>query len=133
MPHFRISEAAQLLSVSADTIRRWVDSGRLELAQSVGQGQGPQAVDGASLAQLAVDLAQEFRDERGSSVSARNRIVGIVTRVEIQGLAAIIEIQSGQNHIVSMITADSARLLELEVGSRAIASVKSTDVVIEKG
>lgn len=133
MPHFRISEAAQLLSVSDDTIRRWVDSGRLKLAQGVGLGQGPQAVAGASLAQLAVDLAQELGDERGSSVSARNRIVGIVTRIEIQGLAAIIEIQSGQNHIVSMITADSARSLELEVGSRAIASVKSTDVVMEKG
>ena len=133
MPHFRISEAAQLLSVSDDTIRRWVDSGRLKPATGPQQGQGPQAVDGASLAQLALDLAQEFKDERGSSVSARNRIVGIVTRIEIQGLAAIIEIQSGQNHIVSMITADAARALALEVGSKAIASVKSTDVVIEKG
>ena len=128
MPHFRISEAAALLNVSDDTVRRWVESGRLTSSSE----QGPQGVDGASLARVAVELAKEFRDERGSSVSARNRIVGIVTRIEIQGLAAIIEIQSGQNHIVSMITADAARSLELEVGSRAIASVKSTDVVIEK-
>lgn len=90
-------------------------------------------MDGASLAEVAVELAKELRDERGASVSARNRIVGIVTRVEIEGLAAVIEIQSGQNHIVSMITADAARALALEVGSKAIASVKSTDVVIEKG
>ena len=129
MPQFRISEAASLLSVSDDTIRRWVESGRLKSAT----GQGPQGVDGASLAGLAVELAKELRDERGASVSARNRIVGIVTRVEIEGLAAVIEIQSGQNHIVSMITADAARALALEVGSKAIASVKSTDVVIEKG
>ena len=129
MPHFRITEAAQLLSVSDDTVRRWVDSGRLIAAP----GNGPQLVDGESLAGLAVELAKELTDSRSSCVSARNRIVGIVTRIEIQGLAAIIEIQSGQNHIVSMITADAARSLELEVGSRAIASVKSTDVVVEKG
>ena len=129
MPHFRISEAATLLNVSDDTVRRWVESGRLKSAA----GQGPKGVDGASLAGLAVELAKELRDERGASVSARNRIVGIVTRVEIEGLAAVIEIQSGQNHIVSMITADAARALALEVGSKAIASVKSTDVVIEKG
>ena len=129
MPHFRISEAATLLNVSDDTVRRWVESGRLKSAA----GQGPQGVDGASLAEVAVELAKELRDERGASVSARNRIVGIVTRVEIEGLAAVIEIQSGQNHIVSMITADAARALALEVGSKAIASVKSTDVVIEKG
>jgi molybdopterin-binding protein len=129
MPHFRISEAATLLNVSDDTVRRWVESGRLKSST----GQGPQGVDGASLAEVAVELSKEFRDERGASVSARNRIVGIVTRVEIEGLAAVIEIQSGQNHIVSMITADAARALALEVGSKAIASVKSTDVVIEKG
>jgi molybdopterin-binding protein len=129
MPHFRISEAATLLNVSDDTVRRWVESGRLKSAA----GQGPQGVDGASLAEVAVELAKELRDERGASVSARNRIIGIVTRVEIEGLAAVIEIQSGQNHIVSMITADAARALALEVGSKAIASVKSTDVVIEKG
>ena len=129
MPHFRISEAATLLNVSDDTVRRWVESGRLKSAA----GQGPQGVDGASLAEVAVELAKELRDERGASVSARNRIIGIVTRVEIEGLAAVIEIQSGQNRIVSMITADAARALALEVGSKAIASVKSTDVVIEKG
>lgn len=129
MPHFRISEAAALLGVSDDTIRRWVESGRLK-PSSV---HGPQGVDGAALAGLAVELAKELRDERGATVSARNRIVGIVTRVEIEGLAAVIEIQSGQNHIVSMITTDAARALALEVGSKAIASVKSTDVVIEKG
>ena len=66
MPHFRISEAATLLNVSDDTVRRWVESGRLKSAT----GQGPQGVDGASLAGLAVELAKERRDERGASVSA---------------------------------------------------------------
>ena len=129
MPHYRISEAAELLGVSDDTIRRWIDSGRLASSSA----DGPQSVDGKSLAELAIDNAKELTDDRKTKISARNRFVGLVTRVEIDGLAAIIEIQSGSNHLVSMITADSARALGLEVGSKAIASVKSTDVVIENG
>lgn len=129
MPQYRISEAAELLGVSDDTIRRWIDSGRLA-SSSAG---GPQSVDGKSLAELAIDNAKELTDDRKTKISARNRFVGLVTRVDIQGLAAIIEIQSGSNHLVSMITADSARALGLEVGSKAIASVKSTDVVVENG
>ena len=129
MPQYRISEAAELLGVSDDTIRRWIDSGRLASSSA----DGPQSVDGKSLAELAIDNAKELTDDRKTKISARNRFVGLVTRVDIQGLAAIIEIQSGSNHLVSMITADSARALGLEVGSKAIASVKSTDVVIENG
>jgi molybdopterin-binding protein len=129
MPQYRISEAAELLGVSDDTIRRWIDSGRLAASSA----DGPQSVDGKSLAELAIENAKELTDDRKTKISARNRFVGLVTRVDIQGLAAIIEIQSGSNHLVSMITADSARALGLEVGSKAIASVKSTDVVVEKG
>ena len=129
MPQYRISEAAELLGVSDDTIRRWIDSGRIASSSA----DGPQSVDGKSLAELAIENAKELKDERKTKISARNRFVGLVTRVEIQGLAAIIEIQSGSNHLVSMITADSARALGLEVGSKAIASVKSTDVVVENG
>ena len=129
MPQYRISEAAELLGVSDDTIRRWIDSGRLASSSA----DGPQSVDGKSLAELAIENAKELIDDRKTKISARNRFVGLVTRVDIQGLAAIIEIQSGSNHLVSMITADSARALGLEVGSKAIASVKSTDVVVENG
>jgi molybdopterin-binding protein len=129
MPQYRISEAAELLGVSDDTIRRWIDSGRLASSSA----DGPQSVDGKSLAELAIENAKELTDDRKTKISARNRFVGLVTRVDIQGLAAIIEIQSGSNHLVSMITADSARALGLEVGSKAIASVKSTDVVVENG
>ena len=129
MPQYRISEAAELLGVSDDTIRRWIDSGRLTSSGT----DGPLSVEGKSLAELAIENAKELTDERKAKISARNRFVGLVTRVDIQGVAAIIEIQSGSNHLVSMITADSARDLGLEVGSKAVASVKSTDVVIEKG
>jgi len=129
MPSYRISEAAELLGVSDDTVRRWIDSGRLTSTPSA----GPQSVEGKALAELAIEIAKELPDERKSQVSSRNRFVGLVTRVDIQGVAAIIEIQSGSNHLVSMITADSARALQLEVGSKAVASVKSTDVVIENG
>ena len=137
MPQYRISEAAKLLGVSDDTIRRWIDSGRIQVHKEVkknkvGIEDGRQLIEGIDLANLSLELAKEIKDSRSSTVSARNRFIGIVTRIEIDGLTAIVEIQSGPNHIVSLITADAARALDLEVGSKAVASVKSTDVIVEK-
>ena len=128
MPNYRFSEAAELLAVSDDTIRRWVDTGKLE---SSTDASGRHIIDGAGLAQFAVAQAKSLSDERGSHVSARNRFVGIVTKIQIEGLVAQVEIQSGPHHMVSLITADGARALNLEVGSRAIATMKATNVGIE--
>ena len=128
MPSYRISEAAELIGVSDDTVRRWVEIGRLPLLPSAS---GPQTIDGQVLAQFALGMAQESAEERGTVVSARNRFSGIVTKLQIEGLIAQVEIQSGPHHIVSLITADAARSLNLEVGSRAVASIKATSVVVE--
>lgn len=128
MPYFRMSEAAELLGVSDDTVRRWVDGGRLAARADAA---GKQVVDGASLAEFAVEQARAAADERGSQVSARNRFVGIVTDVRIEGLVAQVEIQSGPHHVVSLITADAARSLGLVVGSRAVATIKATNVGVE--
>jgi len=128
MPIFRISEAAELLAVSDDTIRRWIETGKLAATTD---GSGRQVIDGQKLAEFAVAQAKDLTDGRGSKVSARNRFVGIVTKIQIEGLVAQVEVQSGPHHIVSMITADAARALNLEVGSRAVASIKSTNVGIE--
>lgn len=128
MPQFRVSEAAELLGVSDDTVRRWIESGRLRADADYA---GRQVVDGATLAQLAVEQARAAQDERGAQVSARNRFVGLVTDVRIEGLVAQVEVQSGPNRIVSLITADSARALGLEVGSRAVATIKATNVGLE--
>jgi len=128
MPNYRFSEAAELLAVSDDTIRRWVDTGKLE---SSTDASGRHIIDGGHLAQFAVAQAKSLSDERGSHVSARNRFVGIVTKIQIEGLVAQVEIQSGPHHMVSLITAEGARALNLEVGSRAIATMKATNVGIE--
>lgn len=128
MPIFRISEAAELLAVSDDTVRRWIESSKLTATTDAS---GRQVIDGARLAEFAVSHAKDLSDERGSTVSARNRFVGIVTKIQIEGLVAQVEVQSGPHHIVSLITADAARALNLEVGSRAVASIKSTNVGIE--
>lgn len=128
MPQFRISEAAQLLGVSDDTVRRWIDSGRLAADADYS---GRQVVAGAELARVAVEQAKAAADERGAQVSARNRFVGLVTDVRIEGLVAQVEIQSGANHFVSLITADAARSLGIQVGARAVATIKATNVGVE--
>lgn len=128
MPYFRISEAAELLGVSDDTVRRWVDTGKLAAAPDES---GRQVIDGRELAACAVTQARATADERGGQVSARNRFVGLVTSLQIEGLVAQVEIQAGANHIVSLITADAARSLGLEVGSRAVATIKATNVGVE--
>ena len=128
MPNYRIPQAAELLQVSDDTVRRWIELGKLSADKDES---GRQVIDGKELAEFSVSLAQEIVDERKSQVTARNRFIGIVTQIQIEGLIAQVEIQSGPHHITSVITADAARELQLEVGSRAIATIKATNVGVE--
>jgi molybdopterin-binding protein len=122
----RISEAAALLGVSDDTVRRWVDSGRLV----PGPGDaGPRTVDSASVAGL---LADQFPAPTPVvHQSARNRFSGIVTRVERDGVMALVEIQAGPHRVTSLLSRESADELALAPGVRATAVVKSTNVIIE--
>ena len=126
MPNLRISEAASLLGVSDDTIRRWIDQGRL-----TAQRDGPMTVSGAELAELAQDLADAPDPGVARAASARNRLKGIVTRVVKDGVMAQVEMQAGPFRIVSLMSRDSAEELELQPGSIAVASIKSTQVVVE--
>lgn len=126
-----MSEAAKLLGVSDDTIRRWADSGRLA---TVTDRAGRRVVAGSELARFASDnAASAVSLDAGPIVgaSARNRFTGIVTRVVIDGVMAQIEMQAGPFRVVSLMTADAARELKLDRGVLAVASVKSTNVVIE--
>lgn len=125
MPQLRIREAAALLGVSDDTARRWADSGRLPTSQDAS---GRRVVDGADLAALAVELAHE--PER-LTVSARNRLAGIVTRVVKDGVMAQVELQAGPHRLVSLMSREAADELGLEVGVLATASIKATQVVVE--
>ena len=126
MPQLRISEAAALLGVSDDTVRRWADAGRLP-ATSTG---GRRTVDGVALARLAQELAEDAPDGPVRE-SARNRLRGIVTKVTRDTVMAQVEMQCGPFRVVSLMSSEAADELGLEPGVVAVASVKSTHVVVE--
>lgn len=127
---YRIAEAAELLGVSDDTVRRWVDSGRIPARTEGGRA----TVAGTDLARVAEELADHPDRERtrASAVSARNRLAGIVTRVTRDKVMAQVDMICGPYRMVSLMSTEAADELGLEPGVRAIASVKSTNVVIER-
>ena len=122
----RIKDAATLLAVSDDTIRRWITDGRLHANLDAS---GRKVVDGVALAQLAVELANA--PQQPGRESARNHFTGLVTRVVKDGVMAQVEIQSGPHRIVSLISREAADELGLEPGVLATAQVKATNVVVE--
>jgi molybdopterin-binding protein len=129
---FRVSEAAALLSVSDDTIRRWAEAGRLTIHRDMA---GPALIDGAELAPVAQQLAAESALATAfpaTAVSARNRVTGIVTRVVKDTVMAQVELQAGPFRIVSLMSREAADELGLEPGALAVASIKATNVVVER-
>lgn len=127
MTKLRISEAAALLGVSDDTVRRWIDQGRIE---QVVLENGRKGIEGRALAAFAKSMADAPDSGASVAVSARNRMRGIVTRVVKDGVMAQVELQAGPFRIVSLMSRDSAEELGLEIGSVAVASIKSTHVVV---
>jgi molybdopterin-binding protein len=127
---FRISEAAALLGVSYDTMRRWAESGRIE---QITDESGRLAVDGAALARLATERAEPagLPDDRAPAQSLRNRFTGLVTRVVKDTVMAQVEIQAGPHRFVSLLSREAADELGLEPGMLAVAAVKSTNVSVE--
>ena len=119
---FKVGEAAQLLGVSDDTVRRWADSGRITLSGT------PATIDGVELAAVAQQLGSEAK---ASGSSARNRFTGIVTKVTRDTVMAQVELQAGPFRVVSLISREAADELGLEPGVLATASVKATNVGIE--
>jgi molybdopterin-binding protein len=127
VPNLRISEAAALLGVSDDTVRRWVDQGRLPATNEGGR----MAVRGKELAAFAQALAETPEPGNTTAASARNRMRGIVTRVVKDGVMAQVELQAGPFRVVSLMSREAADELGLEPGVVAVASIKSTHVVVE--
>jgi molybdopterin-binding protein len=122
---FRISEVASLLDVSPDTVRRWVDSGRLAAERDE---HGHRIVSGADLAAFVRTPAESDT----TLSSARNRLRGIVTDVVRDGVMAKVEMQAGPYRVVSLMSREAADDLGLEPGVVAVAVVKSTNVVVER-
>lgn len=128
MTAFRIGEAAELLGVSPDTVRRLVDAGRLPAERDE---HGHRVVDGTELAGFVRDRALAPDDERNHRSSARNRLRGIVTGIVTDTVMAQVEIQAGPFRVVSLMSREAVEDLRLEVGSVAEAVIKSTNVVVE--
>jgi molybdopterin-binding protein len=128
---FRIKEAAKLLGVSDDTLRRWAEAGRIS---TTADDSGRQAIEGVALAKLAQELAEAGDHGEGRAVvaqSVRNRFSGLVTRVVRDTVMAQVEIQAGPHRFVSLLSREAADELGLEPGVLAVAAVKATNVSIE--
>jgi molybdopterin-binding protein len=116
------------MGVSDDTARRWAESGRFA---SITDETGHLAVDGAELARFATTLDDTAEPGQVAQASARNRLVGIVTKVVRDTVMAQVEMQCGGQRIVSLISREAADELGLEPGVLAVASIKATNVVVE--
>jgi molybdopterin-binding protein len=128
VPQFRIAEAARLLGVSDDTVRRWVDAGTLPVQSDASNRK---VIDGSALAAFAREHANAAPDPSEVRRSARNRMVGLVTSVLADTVMAQVEMQCGPHRVVSLMSAEAVRELGLEPGVLAIAVIKSTNVVVE--
>lgn len=128
MPKYTIGQAARLMGVSPDTMRRWADAGRVRAEREAG---GHRAVDGVDLARFAVELAQAQNREQGRSQSLRNHVSGIITGVKKDEVVAQVELQAGPYRFVSLVTREAVDDLGLETGMAVDAVIKATNVSIE--
>jgi len=124
----RLGEAASQLGVSPDTLRRWAEAGRIEVELTPG---GQRTVSQVDVTRLAAERRREGADRPIVAQSARNRFAGVVTRVERDGVAAVVEVQAGPHRLVSLITREASEELRLEPGDEVVCTVKSTDVMVE--
>lgn len=122
----RIGQAAEILGVSVDTLRRWEADGRFRTTRSAG---GQRMVDLAEVRRVRARSTR--RDPPIVGQSARNRFEGVVTRVETDRVAAVVEVMSGPHRLVSLMTAEAAEELGLEPGKNVICVVKATNVIVE--
>jgi len=117
-----------MLGVSIETLRRWETEGRLRMERSEG---GQRLIEVDEVARLLEERRRASTDRPIVAQSARNRFPGIVTRVERDGVAAVVEVIAGPHRLVSMMTAEAVDELDLKVGDEAVCVVKSTNVIVE--
>ncbi len=127
-PRYRIKQAAELLGVSDDTLRRWAEAGKVDLERD---GSGRLTVRGDALADLVADQSVGGPAQPVVAQSARNHFRGLVTRVGKDTVMAQVEIQAGPFRVVSLMSREAADELQLAPGVLAVATVKSTNVVVE--
>ena len=124
----RVGQAAEMLGVSVETLRRWETEGRLTMARSEG---GQRLVDVGDVARLLAERRRAAVERPIVAQSARNRFAGIVTRIERDRVAAVVEVLAGPHRVVSLMTAEAIDDLGLRVGDEAVCVVKATNVMVE--
>jgi molybdopterin-binding protein len=145
--NLRIGQAAELLGVGVETLRRWEEDGQLRTVRSAG---GQRLVPLEEVSRLLGDRRQAAGEQRQSTgeqrttgrrqatreprivaQSARNRFAGVVTRIERDSVAAVVEVMAGPHRLVSLMTAEAVEEMGLQVGDKAICVVKATNVIVE--
>ena len=124
----RVGQAAEMLQVSVETLRRWEADGRLKMERSAG---GQRLVDIDEVSRLLDERRRSAIDRPIVAQSARNRFSGIVTRIERDRVAAVVEVIAGPHRLVSLMTAEAIDELDLKVGDEAVCVVKATNVMVE--
>jgi molybdopterin-binding protein len=124
----RVGQAAEMLGVTVETMRRWETEGRLQMERSSG---GQRLVALADVTRLLAERRKAGSERSIVGGSARNRFPGIVTRIEKDRVAAVVEILAGPHRIVSLMTAEAVDEMGLEVGDEAVGVVKATTVIVE--
>ncbi len=124
----RVGRAAEMLGVSVETLRRWEADGRLRMTRSDG---GQRLIEIDEVSRLLDERRKASTDRPIVAQSARNRFPGVVTRVERDGVAAVVEVIAGPHRLVSLMTAEAVVELDLKVGDEAVCVVKSTNVIVE--
>ena len=124
----RVGQAAEMLGVSVETLRRWETEGRLRMERSDG---GQRLVDIDEVSRLLDERRRAAIDRPIVAQSARNRFPGIVTRIESDKIAAVVEVIAGPHRMVSLMTAEAVQELGLKVGDEAVCVVKATNVIVE--
>jgi molybdopterin-binding protein len=125
---FRVGQAAEMLGVSVETLRRWEAEGRLHMERS---GGGQRIIAVADVTRLLQERRRAGGDRPIVAQSARNRFAGIITRIEKDRVAAVVEMQAGPHRLVSLMTAEAVDDLGLEIGQEAVCVVKATNVIVE--
>ena len=124
----RLGQAAEMLGVSVETVRRWEADGRLVVERSTG---GQRRIPLSEVSRLIRERRRSRPDRPIVAQSARNRFAGIVTRIEKDRVAAVVEVQAGPHRLVSLMTAEAVDDLDLRVGDEAVCVVKATNVIVE--
>lgn len=126
----RVGLAAEMLQVSIETLRRWEAEGRIRTDRSSG---GQRMVPIGEITRLLAERRAQATERATVSASARNRFPGIVTRIEKDRVAAVVEVIAGPHRMVSLMTAEAVDELGLQVGDAAVCVVKATNVIVEVG